>query len=99
MISSIIGFHEQHLPRRSPKKRVHSGVCWQVAPGLTVELKLRGRHGAETRNPGLAAAEYRLAELQTLYRLGQYSGHSQEMLEDFEHADKTVRRLRSGSAA
>jgi hypothetical protein len=65
-----------------------------VAPGLTVELKLRGRRGGGEQEPGLEAAENRLAELQTMYRLGEYSGRPEEMLEDIEFAEKAVQRLR-----
>ena len=70
-----------------------------VAPGLTVELKLRGRKGGGDQKSGLESAENRLAELQTMYRLGRYSGHPEEMLEDIEFAEKTVRHLRDTSEA
>lgn len=64
-----------------------------VADGLTVEMKLRGRLPDDQN--GLQAAENRLAELQTRYRLGQYKGHPEEMLEDIEYAEMAVERLRA----
>jgi hypothetical protein len=64
-----------------------------VADGLTVEMKLRGRLPDD--QGGLQAAENRLAELQTLYRQGGYSGHPEEMLEDIEYAEREVERLRA----
>lgn len=65
-----------------------------VVPGLTVEMKLRGRH-QDGGPDDLQTAENRLAELQTRYRLGQFSGRLEEMLEDIAHAEKTVQRLRA----
>lgn len=65
-----------------------------LAPGLSVEMKLRGRH-PDAGPDDLQSAENRLAELQTLYRQGWYSGHPEEMLEDIEHAERTVQRLRA----
>lgn len=64
-----------------------------VAPGLTVEMKLRGRH-PDAGPDDLQSAENRLAELQPLSRQGRYSGHPEEMLEDIEHLERAVQRLR-----
>lgn len=60
-------------------------------------MKLCGR--GSKQEPALQAAENRLAELQTRYRLGQYSGHPEEMLDDIEDAEAAVKRLWADSPA
>lgn len=78
----------------APDQPVALAAGTAVASGLTVEMKLRGRH-SDGGPDNLQSAENRLAELQTRYRLGQYSGHPEEMLEDIEFAEMAVQRLRT----
>ena len=48
--------------------------------------------------PGLDAAERRLAHMQYLYRAGGYLGHPEDLLEDIDMEDRRVARLKAEAA-
>lgn len=68
-----------------------------MGDGLTDELTVRGRKGGGPVPPGLLAAQLRVVKLKTMYKTGNYSGHPEEMLEDIDFAEATVRRLKAGT--
>jgi hypothetical protein len=49
--------------------------------------------------PGLDAAERRLAHMQRLYRSGGYMGHPEDMLEDIDAEERRVARLTKEAAS
>lgn len=84
------------------------------APASAPAQVERGRTGREQREfeeltarchpkggpfePGLDAAERRLARMQYLYRTGGYMGHPEEMLEDIEYEERWIASLTAEAA-
>lgn len=61
--------------------------------------RLRSHKDGGPVQPGLEAAEQRLAQLKSHYFAGNYSGHPEGMLEDIEDEENLVRRLKAEASA
>lgn len=59
------------------------------------ELTARCHKNGGPFEPGLEAAERRLAYMQDLYRHGGFMGHPEDLMEDIETEQRHVRRLKA----